>query len=91
MPRTRSPCRRASGARPRPSQDLVDNRKVQLRAWPDDVLRASHAAAEEVLAEVEAAGAIEARIARAYREALTRIRRWSAVSAQAYLGARELA
>ena len=52
---------------------------------------ASHAAAEEVLAEVEAAGAIEARIARAYREALTRIRRWSAVSAQAYLGARELA
>ena len=48
-------------------------------------------ATEEVLAEVEAAGAIEARIARAYREALTRIRRWSAVSAQAYLGARELA
>ena len=78
-------------ARGRGPQDLVDNRKVQLRAWPDDVLRASHAAAEEVLAEVEAAGAIEARIARAYREALTRIRRWSAVSAQAYLGARELA
>lgn len=72
-------------------QDLVDNRKVQLRPWPDDVLRASHGAAEQVLAEVEAAGSVEAKVARAYREAVTRIRRWSAVSAQAYLGARELA
>jgi hypothetical protein len=44
-----------------------------------------------VLASVEQAGASEAKITRAYRDALARTRRWSSVSAQAYLGARELA
>jgi TRAP-type mannitol/chloroaromatic compound transport system substrate-binding protein len=72
-------------------RDLVDNRRVQLRPWPDDVLRASRAAADEVLAGIEAAGEVEARIARAYREAVAAVRRWSAVSARAYLASRELA
>lgn len=71
--------------------DLVDNRNVQLRAWPEDVLRAAHAAGEEVLAEVAKAGPVEARIHQAYRDALARLRRWSAVSARAYLEARTLA
>jgi TRAP-type mannitol/chloroaromatic compound transport system substrate-binding protein len=70
--------------------DLTDNRKVQLRAWPEDVLRAAHVAGEEILAEVEREGEVEAKVARAYRDALARLRRWSAVSAQAYLGARAL-
>ena len=72
-------------------EDLTANRKVQLRPWPEDILRASRQAAEEVLAAVEQAGATEAKVARSYRDALARTRRWSSVSAQAYLGARELA
>ena len=72
-------------------EDLTANRKVQLRPWPEDILRASRQAAEEVLATVEQAGATEAKVAHSYRDALARTRRWSTVSAQAYLGARELA
>jgi TRAP-type mannitol/chloroaromatic compound transport system substrate-binding protein len=72
-------------------RDLVETRSVQLRRWPEDVLKAAQDAGAAVLAEVARAGELEGRIARAYAEALATLRRWPAVSAQPYLAARESA
>lgn len=69
--------------------DLVANRHVQLRRWPDDILDAAHKAGSDLLAELAQAGETEGRIARAYATALQQLRGWSAVSTQAYLAARE--
>jgi hypothetical protein len=69
--------------------DLVDNRKVQLRAWPDDVLRAAHARARKCWPRSSGRARSRRRCPRLPRRG-GKLRRWSAVSAQAYLGARAL-
>jgi TRAP-type mannitol/chloroaromatic compound transport system substrate-binding protein len=72
-------------------RDLVENRGVELRHWPEDVLKAAHDAGNAVLEEVAKAGELEGKVARAYVDALAIVRRWPVVSVQPYLAARELA
>jgi TRAP-type mannitol/chloroaromatic compound transport system substrate-binding protein len=72
-------------------QLLVKEHGVKLRRWPDDVLAAARKAAEDTLAEFEALGGIEQRIYRSFQAARDQAQRWSAISAHAFLEARNRA
>jgi TRAP-type mannitol/chloroaromatic compound transport system substrate-binding protein len=69
---------------------LVREHGVELRRWPESVVVAARTAAVDLLAGFDASpgGGIEQRIYRSYLAALDRLRPWSKVSAEAYLGAR---
>ena len=61
--------------------------KVALRRFPDEVLRAARAAAEEVLAELAESSEIAGRIHRSYRMAQEAALAWGEVSRHAILDA----
>jgi TRAP-type mannitol/chloroaromatic compound transport system substrate-binding protein len=67
---------------------LVEKHGVQVRPFPDDVIAAARVAAAEVLDGFAEAGGISERIVSSYREALDDAQRWSRVSTQAFLAAR---
>jgi TRAP-type mannitol/chloroaromatic compound transport system substrate-binding protein len=67
---------------------LVEEHGVELRRWPEDVIAAARDAAEGLMAGFATAGGLEQRIHDSYAAALGRIRPWSRVSVEAYLGAR---
>lgn len=67
---------------------LVGQHGVELRRWPEEIVAAARAVAEEQLAAFAAMGGLDARIQASYAAALARIRPWSRVSAEAFLGAR---
>jgi TRAP-type mannitol/chloroaromatic compound transport system substrate-binding protein len=72
-------------------EDLVTNRGVVLRPWPEEIIREARAQADRILDNIAGAGALEARVSRSYRAALQSLRTWSAISAEAFLGARHRA
>lgn len=61
---------------------------VNLRRWPDDVVRAAKEAAKEVILEFGKGSDIEQRIYLSYETMRARSRNWSQVGAEAYLTAR---
>lgn len=61
---------------------------VEIRRWPQDVVDAARVAAAEVLAEFDEAGDIDRQIYRSFLDMKARAERWSALSAQAFLEAR---
>ena len=67
---------------------LVQDHGVELRAFPDDLLRTARAAALDLLADMSTAEDITGKIARAYRAELDLARRWAGVSTGALLQAR---
>ena len=69
-------------------QTLVKDYGVKIHAFPDDVLKAAHGAAEEVLQGFAAEGDLSARILASYEAARGDAVGWSRISAQAFLAAR---
>jgi len=69
-------------------EDLVENRGVKLRQWPEDVIAAARDAADEVLAQFGEGSDIERRIYASDLEMKDRARDWSEISARAFLRAR---
>lgn len=67
---------------------LVAQHGVQLRRFPEDLQRAARTVAEDVLAAFEAMGGIEQRIYRSFRAMQERAVKWSRISSQAFLEAR---
>jgi TRAP-type mannitol/chloroaromatic compound transport system substrate-binding protein len=69
-------------------ETLVNKHGVLLRRWPDSVVAAARAAAEDLFAAFAAEGGIGQKIQRSYLEARRRAETWSQVSTAAYLEAR---
>ena len=67
---------------------LVAKHGVQLRAMPDDVMKAAAIAAREVLLETAAHDELASRIFESFKTSLLRGISWNAISDQAYMGAR---
>jgi TRAP-type mannitol/chloroaromatic compound transport system substrate-binding protein len=70
---------------------LVGEHGVQLRRFPDEIVDAARVAAADVLAAFDAMGGIEQRIYRSFRAMRERAIKWSRVSSQAFLEARNVA
>jgi TRAP-type mannitol/chloroaromatic compound transport system substrate-binding protein len=70
---------------------LVEEHGVKLRRFPAEIENAARASAEEVLAQFERMGGLDARIYRSYVDMRARLRDWSSISAQAFLDARSRA
>jgi len=68
--------------------EALERDGVEIRRWPADIVAAARVAADEVLAEFDAAGGIGQRIYRSFLEMKQRSVKWSALSAQAFLQAR---
>ncbi len=68
---------------------LVEDHGVQLRRFPDDVLKGLRVAATEILDELGAANPLAARILKSYREFQKGISGWQAISEGSYLSARD--
>ena len=68
---------------------LVEEHGVQLRRFPEGVLRGLRRAANETLDELGAANPLAARILRSYREFQEGVAGWQAISEGSYLSARD--
>jgi TRAP-type mannitol/chloroaromatic compound transport system substrate-binding protein len=69
-------------------QSLVDERQVQLRRFPDDVLHALRLHAADVRAEIGAKDAATRKVSRAYETFLKQVSGWTEKSEYAFLQAR---
>lgn len=69
-------------------EDLVANRGVTLRQWPDEVVSAAKAAAREVMGAFAEGSDIERRIYASFQTMAERSVKWSGISAEAFLQAR---
>lgn len=67
---------------------LVNEHRVQLRPWPDEVVAAARTTADDLLAGFDAMGGIEQKIYRSYMAARRQTQPWSQVSYDAFLEAR---
>ena len=70
---------------------VVTKHQVELRCFPDDVIRTLHARADEVIAGLVQQDAFAAKVHASYMKFLTQARAWSVISAFAYLQARDQA
>jgi len=70
-------------------EPLVRDHGVQLRLWPDDIVKAAGAAWKEVQAEVVAGDPLAAKINASFVAYLTKARRWSRWSDRAMLRMRD--
>jgi len=61
---------------------------VTLRRFPDDVIAAARAAADDLYAELRALGGLEGRIATAFDDARRGIGQWPQISAAGFIGVR---
>ena len=68
---------------------LIEEHGVQLRRFPDDVLKGLRVAATDILDELGAANPLAARILKSYREFQKGISGWQAISEGSYLSARD--
>ena len=67
---------------------LVEEKNVQLRRFPDDLIDQARESAAALLQGFKDRGGIEARIHDSYIAILNQLRPWSEISLEAYLGAR---
>ncbi|MCS6779685.1 MAG: TRAP transporter substrate-binding protein [Geminicoccaceae bacterium] len=67
---------------------LVREQGVAVEPWPREIVDKAREAAEAILAEIAAAGALERRIVESYEAARRRLAPWSQVGAGAYLSVR---
>ena len=70
---------------------VVTKHQVELRRFPDDVIRTLHARADEVIAGLVQQDPFAAKVHASYMKFLTQARAWSVISAFAYLQARDQA
>jgi TRAP-type mannitol/chloroaromatic compound transport system substrate-binding protein len=71
-------------------QDLINNKGVQLRKFPDDVIVRLHQSSEEVLADLAAGDAMAGKVYASYKSFLDNVTRYHHISEQAYINARDL-
>ena len=71
-------------------EQLVNEHGVQLRQFPDDVLRRLRELSEEVVAEVGARDEISQRIYASYTAFLAQVRRYHDITENAYYRSRDL-
>lgn len=71
-------------------QTLINKHKVQLRQYPDDVIRKLHALSTEVVASVGEHDALSKKIHTSFADFKANVMQWSKVGEQGYMKAREL-
>ena len=71
-------------------QTLVNKHKVELRQYPDDVIRKLHKLSTEVIAKVAEHDELSKRIYQSFTEFKTNVISWSEISEQGYMKARAL-
>jgi len=71
-------------------QDLINDKGVQLRKFPDDVIVRLHQSSEEVLADLAAGDAMAGKVYASYKSFLDNVTRYHHISEQAYINARDL-
>ncbi|MBN2885157.1 MAG: TRAP transporter substrate-binding protein [Chromatiaceae bacterium] len=69
---------------------LVDKHGVELRRFPDDVIRKLRGLSEEVIAEIAERDPFAAKVHAAYRKFLAQAREWTGIAELSYLNARDL-
>jgi TRAP-type mannitol/chloroaromatic compound transport system substrate-binding protein len=68
---------------------LVEKHKVDIRRYPDDVVRKLRKISREVVAEVGSRDAFSKRVYDSYEAFYQASRQWSGISEQAYMQARD--
>lgn len=71
-------------------QTLISKHKVELRRFPDEVIRRLRELSEEVLAELARKDEMSAKIYSSFKKFLTQSQEWSRISELAFLQARDL-
>ncbi len=71
-------------------QTLIGKHKVQMRQYPDDVLKKLHALSTEVVAKVGEHDDLSKRILQSFTDFKNNVTQWSRVSEQDYMEARAL-
>lgn len=71
-------------------ETLVKEHKVQLRKFPDDVLKQLRSISDEVVAEVAAKDPLSQKVYVSFKKFRDQVVKWHGVSEQAYLNARTL-
>jgi TRAP-type mannitol/chloroaromatic compound transport system substrate-binding protein len=71
-------------------QNLVENHEVQLRKFPDDVIKRLHVSSDEALRDLAASDPMAARVYASYKSFLDNVTRYHHISEQAYINARDL-
>lgn len=69
---------------------LVNEHKVQLRAFPDDVLKKLHTISDEVVAELAAKDKTAKRIYTSFQKYREQVNTWHEISERAFMRARKL-
>ncbi|WP_198262879.1 TRAP transporter substrate-binding protein [sulfur-oxidizing endosymbiont of Gigantopelta aegis] len=71
-------------------QTLITKHKVEMRQYPDDVVKKLHALSNDVVAKVGEHDALSKKIYTSFSEFKNNVAQWSRVSEQAYMKARAL-
>lgn len=70
---------------------LLNKHGVELRSYPDEVMKTLYKASEKVLADAAAADPMTGKVYASYKAFLDEVSTWTAQSEQAYLSARTMA
>ncbi len=71
-------------------QTLITKHKVEMRQYPDDVIKKLHKLSDKAVAEVGEHDALSMKIYQSFVQFKTNVSQWSRVSEQDYMKAREL-
>lgn len=71
-------------------QQLVEEHGVELRRFPDDVLKALYAGTRKVIAEMTASDPFAQRVEESYQRFFESVREYHHISEQAYINARDV-
>jgi len=71
-------------------QTLIEDHKVQVRRFPDDVLRKLHTISDQVVAEIADKDPMSRKVYESFRSFREQVVAWDRVSEKAYLQARDL-
>ena len=70
-------------------QTLIKKRKVELRSYPDDVVRKLRALSDQVVAEIAQGDEFSKKVYASYEKFLKQTKEWSGISELTYLQARD--
>ncbi|MEJ2645204.1 MAG: ABC transporter substrate-binding protein, partial [Gammaproteobacteria bacterium] len=71
-------------------QTLIKEHKVQVRRFPDDVLKKLHTISDQVVAEIADKDPMSKKVYESFRTFREQVVAWDRVSEKAYLEARDL-
>ena len=71
-------------------QQLRDDDEIEIRAFPDDVLRELRTMTDEVIGEIAAQDPLVARVAESFENFRATVSRWTEISEHAMLRSRGL-